>query len=106
MSDIKKLTPEEYWEWRTTIAEMGEAKSDLNIANLKLAMQAKDIEIAQLKLHAFKQVVRAAQDKKNTYDSEYKRFKGKIEERLGISLDNKVIDDVTFEVKEIDNGTS
>lgn len=101
-----KLTPEEYWEWRTTIAEMQNAEAEHRVNTLKAALMAKDIEISQLKLNSFKAVIRSSEENKKAHDSEYKRFKGKLEERLGISLDNKVIDDLTFEVREIDNGTN
>jgi len=101
-----KLLPEEYWEWRTTIAEMHNANAEAQLAHAKIAIQGKDVEIAQLRLNAYKHVVKRVDENKKAYDSEYKRFKGKIEERLGISLDNKVIDDLTFEVKDINDGTS
>lgn len=102
----KSLSPAEYWEWRTTISEMDTKKEVLKTRELELKLLEKDAELVSLRLVMHRNVIiKSSQDAYQQSLDEYKRFKSVLEERLDLSLDGKMIDDVTFEIKEIPNET-
>lgn len=91
-----KLTAAEYWEWRTTIADRDNAK--LNYTNKTLQLQVLEMKSA---LHRASNVVHA-QNKLASAEAEYQRYKKVLEDRLGLSLDGKIIDDMNdFEVRDL-----
>jgi hypothetical protein len=100
-SSVAKLTPAEYWEWRTTISEMNEANLKAKISELEVKLSGKDTEIMALRtkllhataVHGVKNIVEKSKE-------EYSKMKGRIEDRLGFSLNSKMIDDITLEVKD------
>jgi hypothetical protein len=97
-----KLTPVQYWEWRTTIAEMNEAKAKLELNEARLKIMGKQVELEQAKAQLFGHTqLRVAKEAHEEARSEYFRFKKTLEESLGVSLDGKVIDDLSFEVKSL-----
>jgi hypothetical protein len=107
MSDLKvdekpKLTPQEFWEWRAHINWMFKVSSDLKLAELEAKMMKSEYEnkVMQLQLHN-KTRLESAKQAVETSKGEYNALKSRIEERLKISLNNKAIDELTFEVKEI-----
>lgn len=102
-----KLNREDYWEWRTTIAEFNDAKSKLELNEARLKLLQKDVELSMVKqqLHAAT-LVRSSRESADSAKAEYHRFKKVLEEKLGRSLDNCVIDDVTFEVKNLESTTN
>lgn len=100
LPEYPKLTFEQYWEWRTTIAELEIAKKSQEIANLTLATAKKDAEIAALKaqVYSLSQVKNAEKAVKEAQD-EYTITKNRLEAILNISLNDKVIDATTLEVR-------
>lgn len=102
MDDTPRLTPSEYWEWRTTISEMDEARERYLRIETELKVLQRDAEIVSLraKLHQ-KTMVDSAKAGLQISKDEYERYKKALEERLGFSLNNKLIDDMTFEVKDL-----
>lgn len=99
---VARLTPEQYWEWRTTTCELQLAEKELHLATSQSALLAKELETAQLRLslHRHTAVVKAS-GKKEEMEAEYQRFRAELEKKIGTSLSNKVIDE-TFAVKELD----
>jgi adenine-specific DNA methylase len=97
------LTPEQYWRWRTSVSEMNEAKKKLQIteSEAKVLGQAVEIAKARLQLH-IASTVRDARDNANTAKSEYFTYKRELEESLGTSLNGKAIDEITFEVRDLE----
>ena len=95
-----RLTYEQYWEWRTTIAELEIAKKSQEIANLTLSAAKKDADILALKAQVFSltQLKTAEKDVKEAQE-EYTITKNRLEALLNISLNDKVIDAATLEVK-------
>lgn len=96
------LKPEMYWEWRCTINEMDLAKKECDVNYLKFEMMNKDLEIARLRTMLFKTGLGVLQEKANLAKNEYEKMKAKIEAETGVSLNGCVIDDVTFEIKKLD----
>lgn len=101
MTQPPRLTPEQYWEWRTTIAELDEAKKAVDIVNLQLSSLKKDVEILTLKSQLFLHTtVNERKSDLSAAEQEYLNTKKRIEGLLGISLNDKLIDAATFEVKD------
>lgn len=98
--EVKKMTPAQYWEWRCTIEEL--KSSELNFKRVMLERQIKELEIELRKkeLILFKEVVINASSDKEKIKKDYESFKTKLEEQLGCSLSNCVIDDITYEIKD------
>lgn len=99
-SEHPKLTYEQYWEWRTTIAELEIAKKSQEIANLTLTSAKKDAEIAALKaqVYSLSQIKNAETALKSAQD-EYTNTKNRLEAILNVSLNDKIIDATTLEVR-------
>lgn len=98
-----KLKPEQYWEWRFLINEMYVAEEKLKIGQLQLEMMNKDLEICRLRASLFKNSLQSLDDKKGLTKKDYLEYKERLENELGVSLNNKVIDDISFEVRELEN---
>ena len=96
------LTDTEYWKWRHSISELNKVKAELKLADIECALMQKDIEIKaqRIQLHKLTRV-KSSMDLVDGAEQEYKSIKAAIETRLGISLNNIMIDDVTLEVREI-----
>lgn len=96
-----RLTPEQYWEWRTTIAELEAAKKSHEVMQLQLASAKKDIEILTLKSQVFSQTqLKNYENAVKDAEKEYDAMKYRLEALLSISLNDKLIDAHTFEVKD------
>ncbi len=104
------LTAAQYWEWRNCISEMWLEKARLEQKELEVKLMQREIEANQLKAKLFAGTVVAAHVKSaDKAKEDYFILKQKLESNLGQSLDGKVIDDLTFEIKlldESDNQTS
>lgn len=95
------LTPEQYWEWRSTIAELEIAKKAHDIANLQVASAKKDNEILALKAQVFSLTsLKTAEKAVREAQEDYTNTKNRLEGLLGISLNGKIIDALTLEVKD------
>lgn len=96
------LTAAEYWEWRTTIAELRQAELMEEKYELQHKLMQKDAEITMVRAQVFaKTKLDASKQAKEMAKQEYDRFKKALEGALGYSLNGKMIDDLTFEVKEL-----
>jgi hypothetical protein len=97
-----KLTPEEYWKWMSSIENMGRRKAELSLAHIESKMMVLEYQnkMMQIQLHN-KTRLEPAKVAVETSNGDYKLLKSNIEDRLGISLNDKVIDDVSYEVKDL-----
>lgn len=94
-----KLTAAEYWEWRTTIAEMQHAKTRRE----KVEGQ---VEIAKLRAIIMeKTMLRDAKEIENTANKEYSRFVERLEAALGVTLKGKTISDIDFTINDLGEGS-
>lgn len=107
MKDKKpKLTWAQYWEWRTTIAEMNTAKSQVETSEAQFQLLCKDAEMMRVRAELFARV--SIDGAKSVYDEaqkEYVRFKKVLEDSLGTSLNGKLIDETTLEIKDLPDET-
>lgn len=105
-SEIKEarshLTKEEYFEWRTTIAELWLAEEKAKVTALTSKVMQRDAELLQAKVQVFNLTEgQSSQKSLKEARAEYDRYKAILESALGVSLNDKVIDGSTFEVKSI-----
>lgn len=100
------LSPAQYWEWRTTIAEMEIAKEKHKTAHAEFKLLQKEAENLSIRTQLFIRTrMEAAKAEVQTTSTEYARFKEVLEKDLGQSLNKKLIDDVTFEIRELPDET-
>lgn len=107
MEEVKtKLTAAQYWEWRTTLTELQVAREKHRISELEHKLLQKEAENLGIRTQLFIRTrMESSKQALGTTLAEYERFKGALEQCLGLSLNNKVIDDVTFEIKELPEQT-
>ena len=99
---VPKLSKEQYWEWRTTICEMQLEQEKLKCAKMEHAHISRDAEVASLRAQLFvKTKLESASKKHESSVIEYNRFREALEKALGTSLSDKLIDDVTLEVRDL-----
>lgn len=101
-SEGPQVPPVMYWQWRTTIEEVKVAKLDRRRVELEKQTMLQDIEIKQLRLKLFQKVIEKAEQEVISVDAEYKRMREEVEKAVGMSLEDCVISDVTFEVKKLE----
>lgn len=102
MAKAKTLEAGQYWEWRTTIAELETARVLSEKTALELKVMALETEKLALRTELFKRTqLKAVHDKVELSKREYDLTKKRLEDALGVSLSGKMIDDVTFEVKDL-----
>lgn len=100
------LSPAQYWEWRTTIAEMEIAKEKHKTAQAEFKLLQKEAENLSVRTQLFlRSRMEATKTEVQNASAEYVRFKEVLEKDLGQSLNKKLIDDVTFEIRELPDET-
>lgn len=106
-SSVKRISPEKYWEWRNTITQMWLAQEKLKLSEAELKIKQKDAELLTTRAQLFMFAnVNVAKQKVEEAKAKYFEFKSVLERELGMSLDGKAINDVTFEVMGLDDSTA
>ena len=94
-NDKKALSPGQYWE-----LEIAKEKQK-NVA-LEHKILMRDSENLHLRTQLFiKTKVDQVNKKVEAAQAEYDRFKAMLEKDLDTSLNNKLIDDITFEIRDL-----
>lgn len=95
------LNGQEYFEWMTSLEQMNVANEKKRSAELEHELIKKDIQILNMKLELNKHiVVKSAYDKAEDVKKEYTRFLKELELKKGFVVRGKIIDPITFEVKD------
>jgi hypothetical protein len=103
MAKAKKLTAEQYWQWRFLIAQMWNAENKELARKYQAESMNKDAVVSGLRAQLFaSRDVQHAASEKEAMQKQYREYKEQLEQTLGISLNGVTIDDVTFEIKTID----
>jgi hypothetical protein len=96
-----RLTDAQYWKWRLTIEEMQHAASLRDLRNIECKYKELELQNGALQLRELRtkhnDQVKAVEASKSEYDL----VKKEIETQLGVSLNQCVIDDLTWEVKKL-----
>lgn len=101
---VGKLTYQQLNNWKTSIYEMHEAKYLAQVAELEFRLMRKDLEISDLRSNLFvKNKLDAANDRVESAKVEYERIKCELEKELGYSLNEKVIDEFSLEIKDLND---
>ena len=104
MDLIGQLSPRDYWEWRTTVTEVEVERLKASVAELKFQALQKDLENSQLKMQIFRlTALKDSSDQFKTVKTGADKWKESLEGRLGFKLSGCIIDDVTFEVKRLED---
>jgi len=105
------VSPADYWEWRTTLEELENAKLQSVNAQLEHLVLKKTEET--IGLRATVKQLTLVEKKKTAYEkvkTDYNTYIAALEERLGFDVRNSAIHPVTFEVTKLeetkDDGTN
>ena len=103
---IAKMTPAQYWEWRTTVEELehSKTKGEMVMMEIKICDREAAVIDKERKLK-----VKKYQDTTEKYDkikTDYEGFKRKLEDELGINMNNTVICPYTFEIRKLTDDSS
>lgn len=106
LNENPKLSPGLYWEWRCTMEELKFAKLNEKKVHLDRELMNKELENRKLKLALYKDIVKSARGSVENAELEYGNIKKRMEEEIGMSFENCVIDEYTYEVKKLDTDES
>jgi len=90
------ISSEDYWKWRLTIEEQGHAGTRVKLCQ-------RDVKIKELErsIEVFK--FQSANREHDKAKDEYIKIKKEIEGKIGLPLNDVIIDEHTFEVRQIKN---
>lgn len=93
------LKAEEYWQWRFSISEWRKAEAEQRFKELQQKLFDRDAELSKMKAHLFLFTeVENAKKITEAHKKDYENLKKTIEDRLQHSLNECIINDVTYEV--------
>jgi hypothetical protein len=98
------LSPSQYWEWRCICTELWLANNKVKVTELEAQLLKKDVEIANMRHDLYLAKVQSAKEDALNASKTYRKIKDVLEGHLGTSLNDKIIDHVTYEVKEAPKG--
>lgn len=99
---LGKLKKEQFYYWRFSVENMRHAETQTKLEERNLALLAKEIEITQLRVALYKNKIGVAQNFAKEAQAAYHKAREEIEKTLGFTLKDTVVDEVTFEVKELE----
>lgn len=99
---LGKLKKADYLQWRVHIAEWQKSQKDLELYVEKGKVLESQLENLKLKIALHKKNLNAKQNNVNEFKSEYENYRTHLENKLKIKLVNCVIDDITLEIKKIE----
>ena len=97
---IGQLSDGQYWKWRLTIEEMDHYRTKERAQVLEYKLRETEVELMKSRLALLKPGVQAAHTNKQKAVEEYQKHKSELEEELGLSLNDCVIDEYTFKIKK------
>lgn len=98
---VSQLSKEEYLEWRLYIEKMFHSEQKVKNKKLQYSLMDKDLELAKMKLFIFKDSIKSEEELYKENKKQYEEFKQLLEEKHGVSFNDTVIDEVSFEVKKL-----
>ena len=88
------LTGEQYWKWRYLISKMETCKSDMRVKTLEVKLAEAQVKILAANSKEIYSVF-------NESKTDYNNYKLELEKIVGETLNGKVIDDYTYEIKDL-----
>jgi predicted transcriptional regulator len=95
---IAKLTPAQYWEWRTSLEELSHEDTRVEVARLRQRIAELKVSEAQLEAKVADVGAREAQIHRSKLNADFHQFRERLEKELGISLRNCTIHPYSYEV--------
>jgi len=95
------LSEGQYYKWRLTIEELDHAKTLQSKASLEFKIKQLEYENASLRVRVSTDLLRNGKEGVSIAEKEYQRVKAEIEGALAISLNDKMIDPYTYQVKDV-----
>lgn len=101
VDNFPRMSPDQYYKYRWNLSEAELAKARLEQKRTKRLLLQKNIEILQLQLRLFSVIdFKVVEGEAKAKTHEYNLYVHELEKELGISLKDKLVDDITFEIKE------
>lgn len=97
-----KLTNEEFWKWKAIIEELLHAKSKILLEQRFYEIMGLKIQIEKLKQEMYREKIQLAKSNYANIEKEYKSYKEELETKLNRSLNNCVINEISYEVRDMD----
>jgi len=95
---VARLTPAQYWEWRTTIEEKSHEDTRVKIAELRKQLTESRLSEAKLNVQIATFMLKDALDKQRKISEDCQAFRVELERDLGVSLKECTIDPVFYEI--------
>lgn len=93
-----RLSPKQYWEWRTTISEMDVAKLQMEVQEKEVLTRQQDLVIRQYQLRDARDLFKKTASNYKNKKEEYHKFTSSLEQKLNCSFKGKVVDPISYEV--------
>lgn len=100
MEVIGKFTQLQYYKWKNKILEMFNADHTHKLAEKHFSLLEKDLEIQRLRMLLFKLEISNKASVVETIKKEYNTLREEMEQELGFSLKDTIIDEISLEVKK------
>jgi DNA-binding XRE family transcriptional regulator len=97
------LTSEEYWKWRSLIEELTHNKTKLLLEQKRYDIMGLQIQIEKMKQEMFREKINLAKATYARSERDYGEYKIELEKKLGRSLNNCAIDDITYKISDLNN---
>lgn len=98
---LGKLTKAQFYFWRYHVEAMKHAETLAKLEEKTMVIMQKEQELTQLRVAIFRNKVQVAQNLAKDAQKSYHKAREEIEKTLGFSIKDTIIDEVSFEVKEI-----
>jgi len=96
------MTPEQYYRWRLSAEQMNHAETKAKLIQTIHNNMDKELEIAKLKHNLHREVVKTKYADFDLAKKQYQEELASLEAQLGVSIKGKIIDEYTFEIKDIE----
>lgn len=97
------LTNEEYWQWRSLIEELTHSKTKILLEQKRYEIMGLQLQVEKLKQEMFREKINLAKAAYARAERDYGNFKIELEKRIGRSLNNCAIDDITYKISDLPN---
>lgn len=100
---LGKMSAEQYYKWRFSLSELKVKEINADKVALQHALMGKDQEIQKLRVAMFGRQVEDAKSAYSAAKEEYQQALKQLEEDLGVMVRGNLVDEVTFEIKKLED---
>ena len=88
---VAKMSPAQYWEWRTTVEEMNHAETKLKLKELEIKISDREAAIIDRERKIKSIQLQKLNENRDKIKSDYKVFQENLEKKLNVNLTDTVI---------------